>query len=97
MTGIPRTEPSGPDTLLWIKAVPGASRDAIAGVIGDRLKVRVAAPPEVGKANEAICRLVAKSLGVKAKDVTVETGATNPEKVLRVSGMDAPALSNALL
>ena len=38
----------GNDVLLLVKMVPGASRDEIAGVVGDRLKVRVAAPPEDG-------------------------------------------------
>ena len=74
------------DLLLSVKAVPGASRDAIAGELGGRLKIRVAAPPEGGKANEAICALVARDLGLKARQVTVEVGHGNPEKVLRVTG-----------
>mgnify|MGYP003130663889 CR=1 FL=1 len=71
-----------------IKAVPGAKRDEIAGVLGDRLKVRVSAPPEGGKANKAICALLAKTLGVKKRDVEIISGLTNPEKVARVRGID---------
>ncbi len=59
-----RIEQAGEDVLIWVKAVPGASRNEIAGVVGDRLKIRISAPPEGGKANKAICKLLASSLGV---------------------------------
>jgi uncharacterized protein (TIGR00251 family) len=84
-----RIEQHGPDVLLHIRAVPGASRDQVAGAVGDRLKVRISAPPERGKANQAICRLLAKTLGAKAKDVTIESGQTSPEKVVRIAGATA--------
>ena len=64
----------GDDVLIDVKAVPGASRHAIAGVVGDRLKVRVAAPPEGGRANAAVCRLIARALGVKASSVSIDCG-----------------------
>jgi uncharacterized protein (TIGR00251 family) len=91
---MPWCEQAGPDVLLRVKAVPGASRDQVAGLLGDRLKIRVAAPPEGGKANAAICELVAKALGRGKRDVTVESGATNPEKVLRVCGATVEAVSS---
>ena len=72
--------------LIRIKAVPGASRDAIAGVLGDRLKVRISAPPEDGKANKAICALLAKSLGLKRAQISIHSGHTNPEKTVQISG-----------
>ena len=87
-------EADGDDVLIRIKAVPGASRDEIAGAVGDRLKVRVSAAPEGGKANKAICRLVAAALGAKSRQVTIERGRTSPEKTLRVTGCDA-ALAQA--
>ena len=80
---------SGDDVLLSIKAVPGASRAEVAGVLGDRLKVRVSAPPEGGKANTAIRRLLAKKLGVRPSDVTIESGFNRPEKTVRVAGVEA--------
>ena len=79
-------EQTGDDVLLWIKAVPGASRDQVAGVLGERLKVRVSAPPEDGKANAAICRLLARSLGLRASQVSVETGHSSAEKTIRIAG-----------
>jgi uncharacterized protein (TIGR00251 family) len=87
-------DPSG--TLLRIKAVPGAKRDQIAGPLGDRLKVRVAAPPEGGKANAAICALIAKALDLKPSAVTLIAGQTNPEKSVRVEGLDADAVRERL-
>lgn len=71
--------------LLNIKAVPGAKRNEIAGRLGARLKVRVSQPPEDGKANRAICQLVARELGVKAARVSVQSGLTIAEKTLRIA------------
>lgn len=72
---------------LRVKAVPGASRDAIVGALGDRLKVRVAAAPEGGKANAAIEGLIASALGISERSVRVEQGHASPLKVLRVEGV----------
>jgi uncharacterized protein (TIGR00251 family) len=78
----------GDDVLIRIKVVPGASGNEIAGVLGDRLKIRVSAPAEGGRANEAVCAVIAAALGVKPRQVLVESGQTSPEKVLRISGVD---------
>ena len=85
----PRVEQSGSDVLLWIKAVPGASRDQIAGALGDRLKILVSAPAEAGKANLAICRTLAGALSIKPRQVSIESGQASPEKIVRVRGMTA--------
>ena len=79
-----------------MKAVPGAKREQVAGVLGDRLKIKVSAPPEGGKANAAICALIAKRLGVKPGAVSVVSGMTNPEKVVRVEGVSAGGVREAL-
>ena len=73
---------------LRVKVVPGSSREAIAGRLGDRLKVRVSAPPEAGAANEAVCRLIAGALGVRARDVRITSGQTRPEKTLEIDGVE---------
>jgi uncharacterized protein (TIGR00251 family) len=75
------------DVLIRLKVVPGSSRDAIAGVLGDRLKIKVAAAPEASKANAAVCELLARALNVKRRDVAIEVGATSPEKTARVRGL----------
>jgi uncharacterized protein len=74
---------------IAIKAVPGASRDQIAGPLGDRLKVKVAAAPEDGKANDAICRLLARTLGLAPRSVEVESGHSRPEKLILAKGITA--------
>jgi hypothetical protein len=86
MSGTLRLEQDSSDVLFGVKAVPGASRDEIAGVIGDRLKIRVSAPPEGGKANRAVCRLLAEVLAVPATRIRVERGSTSPQKTLRIRG-----------
>lgn len=80
-------EAAGGGVLIRVKAVPGARRDEIAGVLSDRLKIRVSAPPEGGRANKAICALLAGVLRVRGRDVTLHSGPTGPEKTLHVSGV----------
>lgn len=92
--------PSGPGDppacLLRVKAVPGASRDAIVGPLGDHLKVRVSAPPEAGRANDAIGALLARALAVPARAVTLEAGASAPRKRFRIEGLDADECARRL-
>lgn len=75
------------DVLLRLKVVPGSSRDAVGDVLGDRLKIKVAAAPEAGKANVAVCQLLARVLGIKRRDVVIESGMTSPEKTVRLQGV----------
>jgi uncharacterized protein (TIGR00251 family) len=70
---------------ISVKVVPGASRPGIAGVLGNRLKVRVAEPPEGGKANRAVERLIADWLGVRGARVVAGHG--RPEKTVAVPGI----------
>ncbi len=81
---------------LQVKVVPGASRDDIAGWLGDALKVRVSAPPEKGKANAAVCKLLAKQLGLWKGAVTVVQGHGSAQKRLAIKGIDAAALKARL-
>lgn len=72
---------------LAVKVVPGASRSGIAGWLGNALKVRVAAPPERGRANAAVEALVAGALGVPRSGVRVVTGGASPRKTLEIEGL----------
>ncbi|HWB20336.1 MAG TPA: DUF167 domain-containing protein [Phycisphaerales bacterium] len=78
---------AGSEIRVKIKAVPGASRDEIVGMLGERLKVRVKAPPEGGKANEAIRKLIAGALGIHVQGVTIEQGAASAEKTVAIRGI----------
>ncbi len=71
---------------LAIKVVPGSSREGIAAWLGETLKVRVRAPAERGKANAAVEKILAKSLGVPLDCVRVVAGMTSPRKVVEISG-----------
>ena len=67
--------------------MPASSRDGIAGWLGERLKVRVSAPPERGKANAAVEATIAEALGVPRECVRVVGGKASPRKVVEVVGL----------
>jgi uncharacterized protein (TIGR00251 family) len=81
---------------LAVHAQPGAGRSAIVGRHGDALKVRVAVPPERGRANEALVKLLSTELGVKAADLTLSAGEHNREKRFRITGVDPDDLARTL-
>ena len=78
-------EPS--TTRLRVRVSAGARRTEIAGRHGDGWKVRVAAPPEDGRANEAVLRLLAERLGLPRRAVTIVSGHTAREKVVELDGI----------
>jgi uncharacterized protein (TIGR00251 family) len=75
---------------------PGASRSSIAGRHGDAWKVRVSAPPEHGKANDAVLRLLADTLAVPRTHVTLVSGHGRRDKVVELQGLDAEEVSRRL-
>jgi uncharacterized protein (TIGR00251 family) len=85
------------EALLQVKVVPGGSRDAILGMSGDRLRVKVAAPPEAGRANRAVLELLAARLGVPRADLRIVRGETTPRKTIAVRGLATDAAVAALL
>lgn len=82
--------------LIAVKAVPGASRDEIVGTRGDRLKLRIATPAESGRANRAICELLARELGVRPRDVSIVSGVSSAEKMIRVAGVSREIAEKSL-
>lgn len=82
----------GSDVLLDVKVVPKSSRNRVVGELDGALKVAVSAAPERGAANEAVRKLLAKSLGLRVQQITVEAGHTNPRKTLRIAGATADAV-----
>jgi uncharacterized protein (TIGR00251 family) len=75
-----------------VRVVPRASRTEVAGEHGGALRVRVAAPPVEGAANEELVRFVAKSLGVPARDVELVSGLASKSKRVRVRGASRAAV-----
>jgi uncharacterized protein (TIGR00251 family) len=83
-------------TRVRLRVAPGASRPGVVGRHGDGWKVRVSAPPEAGRANAALRRLLAERLGVPAASVVVVSGHGSRDKVVEVHGLDARAASQRL-
>lgn len=79
-----------------IRVQPRARRDEIVGERGDVLVVRVTAPPVDGRANEAVCKLVARALDVPPRDVDVIRGHTAREKVVEVARVETAELRRRL-
>jgi hypothetical protein len=75
--------------VLTLHVQPGARRTEVAGVHGDALKLRLAAPPVDGKANAALRAFLADAFGVPQRQVTLLRGETSRDKVVRV---EAPVL-----
>ena len=71
---------------LQVKVVPGASRDEVAGWLGEALKVRVQATPEKGQANRAVIMMLAELLEVPRRQIELVRGAGSPNKVFAVDG-----------
>lgn len=79
-----------------VKVVPGSSKTAIAGTLGPMLKVKIAAPPENGKANKSLIEFLAREIGVKKQAVTIISGLTNPVKQLQIAGVNTEDIVAAL-
>ena len=71
--------------LIAVHAQPGAKKSAVAGLHGEALKLRVAAAPLEGRANEALTAFVAKALGVPRRAVRIVKGISSREKLLLVA------------
>ncbi len=81
---------------LAVYAQPGAGRSAVVGRHGDALKVRVAAPPEGGRANDALVKLLADEFGVPPAKVTLVAGDRSRSKRFRIEGLETEAFTKLL-
>jgi uncharacterized protein (TIGR00251 family) len=86
----------GSAVLLAAKIVPGASRDAVVGPLGESLKIAVSAAAEKGKANKAVCKALAEAVGADIRDVAVVAGEHRPRKTLAIDRMTAGELRRKL-
>ena len=71
-----------------VRVQPRATRSEVVGTLGEALKVRLAAPPVDGAANEALIELLASVLGVSKRDVRIARGSSSRSKVVDVDGID---------
>jgi uncharacterized protein (TIGR00251 family) len=80
-----------------VKVHPRAKRNAIAGEIGESLKVALTAPPVEGKANDGCIAFLAEFFGVSRSAVTILAGESNRQKVVRVAGLTADVVRQRLI
>lgn len=90
-------EVSGDDVFLRVHVQPGAGRSAIVGKHGDAIKIRIAAPPVGGRANEAVRELLAKELSIASDAVELKSGASSRLKRFRLVGVEETAVERWLL
>ena len=91
MSDHPELGPTDGGVTLAVHVQPGAGRTEVVGRHGDMLKLRVAAPPTGGRANDAVVELVAKEFNLKQADVTVISGASSRDKRLKLKGLEEAA------
>ena len=83
-------------TRLQLRVSPGASRAGIVGRHGEAWKVRVAAPPEDGRANDAVVALLAEALALPRRDVDIVSGHASRDKVVSVAGIGPDEVARRL-
>ena len=76
--------------VLELHVQPGASRTEVAGLHGEGLKIRLAAPASEGRANAALIEFLARELGVAKRNVTITAGASSRRKRVVVEGASGP-------
>jgi uncharacterized protein (TIGR00251 family) len=84
------------DARIMVRLQARARRDELVGLRDGVLLARVCAPPVEGRANRALCRLIARRAGVATSRVTIVQGERSRDKLVRVDGVDRSALHDAL-
>jgi hypothetical protein len=78
----------------WIQ--PKASKTAISGIHGSSIKIKVAAPPEDGKANAELCAFLSKKLGISKSSVQIKSGHASRRKIIFCSGASKEKLLSCI-
>lgn len=98
MAGPSPVRRDGDDLVLLVHAQPGAKQSGFAGVHGDALKIRLAAPPLDGRANRELCRFLADACGVAPSAVEITSGEGARAKRVRVrQPRELPAILQDLI
>ena len=80
----------GDAVTLTLHVQPGAKKTEIAGIHGDALKIRLAAPPIEGKANAALLAFLAEKFGVPLRNAILKQGESSRRKAVSISGPKIP-------
>jgi uncharacterized protein len=86
----------GDDLVVALHVQPGAGRTEVVGRHGAALKLKVAAPPVDGRANDAVCKLLAELVGVPPTSAELVSGASSRTKRVRLRGVEAATLEAVL-
>ena len=70
--------------FLNVRVIPGASKSCILDIKGDKLRIRIAAAPEDGKANEELRSFLGKTLGIPKRDIVIVSGEKSRMKILKL-------------
>jgi uncharacterized protein (TIGR00251 family) len=81
---------------IQVRVQPRSRRDEFVAVRDGVIVVRVTAPPLDGRANDAVCRLIAERLGIRASSVAIVRGQRSREKAVRIDGVDETMARRAL-
>jgi uncharacterized protein (TIGR00251 family) len=81
--------------VIAVQVQPRASRTEYVGRHGDAIKIRLAAPPVEGEANDELVRFLARHLGVARGEITIASGATGKRKRVRIDGATAETVERA--
>jgi uncharacterized protein len=81
---------------LSLHVQPGAKKSECAGLHGEALKIRLAAPPVDGKANEALLRFLAQRLAIPRQQISLKSGQTSRQKVIEIESVTAERLATLL-
>jgi hypothetical protein len=76
------------EITLPVKVVPGSQNTAVVGKLGMRVKIKVQAPPEAGRANQELVRLLADELGISTRQIELVFGDSSPEKLFKLYAAD---------
>jgi uncharacterized protein len=85
-----------PDAVIAVRVTPRSARDDVTGWQDGALRVRLKAPPVDGRANEALCRLLAERLGVAHSAISIISGGTARMKRVRIEGIDEKTVREKL-
>lgn len=75
--------------VVPVRVQPGGKKDVIVGEWGGRLKVQVKAPPEKGRANEAVIELLAERLGLRRSSIRIISGVSSRDKKVLLQGISS--------
>ncbi len=79
-----------------VRVHPRARKNAVTGIVGDALKLALTAPPVEGRANQAVIEFFAELFAIPRSSVTIASGETSRNKIVRISGLSRAAVGQRL-